>query len=257
VTGTDANNCSNTAQVIVKVNPLPTISITASTDSVCDGNPITLSSTGILSPLWNNGVLEGQSFIPTLSKYYMVSGSNMSGCSNSDSILITVNPLPAAPLVTANLPNPICVNSALTLTATNTGGTITWNGPSSFTFVGNTITVSVDSSANYSANETNTSTGCVSDTSNYTIISDPCLSLNQYKKDNIAITIAPNPAYDYIQVISESKIEKITIYTSLGKRILESSGNDKSIRVSELKAGLYTVVSIVNNQRIQKKIVIE
>ncbi len=257
VTGTDANNCSDTAQIKVKVNPLPNIIITASTDSVCNGNPVVLSSTGVLSPTWNNGIIESQSFIPVLSKYYTVSGSDIKGCSNSDSIQIIVNPLPATPIIIANLSNPICVNSSVNLSVSSPSGAITWSGPSSFTSLGNSITVLVVSNANYTAISTNTITTCVSSIGNYAIVANPCLGLENYKSENLGFTMLPNPTNDYLNITSERRVESIAIYTALGQRSFEWSYNNSRMDVSKLKTGLYTVVCNIDGVFIQKKLIIQ
>ena len=257
VTGTDANNCSNTAQITIHVNPLPSISINASTDTVCSGNSLILSSSGVLSPIWNNGVINGQSFVPTLSQYYLVSGSDINGCSNSDSILITVNPLPITPVISANLTNPICINSSVTLSSTSTGGTITWNGPNGFNAVGNSITVIVDSNTSYSAKETNTFTGCFSSLSTYAIVSSSCLKLYENTNNNLEVTIKPNPASTHIQVKSLSQIQKVLIYTVLGKKILAFNNISDNLDVSSLSRGLYTIECITNGKSVQSKLVID
>ncbi len=257
VTGIDANNCSDTAQITILVNPLPTILINTNTDSVCIGDSIILISSGVLNPVWNNGAIEGQSFAPTLSQYYLVSGSDINGCSNSDSVLITVNPLPISPVISANLTNPICVNSSVTLSSTNAGGTITWNGPSGFNAVGNSITVVVDSNTNYTAKETNTFTGCISSQGNYAIVSSACLSLNDHANNNVEITIKPNPASKRIEIKSFSQIQKVIVYNVFGKKILVFEDNKSDLDVSALSSGLYTIECLLNGKSVQNKLIID
>ncbi len=46
VTATDANNCVNTAQTTVVINPLPTVSITANNGPLCEGENATFTLTG-------------------------------------------------------------------------------------------------------------------------------------------------------------------------------------------------------------------
>ena len=126
LTGTDANGCVNTDVVTVTVNPLPTITASATNAAICTGSSTTLSATGGVSYTWNPGALSGSSVSvsPTASTTYTVSGTDANGCVNTDLITIIVNPLP---VVTASASSTsICTGNSVTLTA---GGasTYTWN----------------------------------------------------------------------------------------------------------------------------------
>jgi hypothetical protein len=89
VTGTDANNCTNSDEVQITVNSLPVINA-GEDQTVCPGVSVTLNATGGINYLWNNGVTNGISFIPTATQNYIASGSDNNGCSNSDTVLVTV-----------------------------------------------------------------------------------------------------------------------------------------------------------------------
>jgi hypothetical protein len=89
VTGTDANNCSNSDEVQITVNSLPVINA-GEDQTVCPGVSVTLNATGGINYQWNNGVSNGISFIPTATQNYIASGSDINGCSNSDTVLVTV-----------------------------------------------------------------------------------------------------------------------------------------------------------------------
>ncbi|XOV66816.1 MAG: PKD domain-containing protein [Fluviicola sp.] len=94
VTGTDANGCQNTDQVDVIVNPLPTVNA-GPDQTVCAGTAVTLSASGAVSYNWSNGVIDGVPFTPAISSInYSVTGTDANGCSNSDIVNVTVNPLP-------------------------------------------------------------------------------------------------------------------------------------------------------------------
>jgi hypothetical protein len=89
VTGTDINNCTNTDEVQITVNSLPTISA-GEDQTICPGASVTLNATGGINYQWNNGVTNGISFIPTATQSYVATGSDINGCSNSDTVLVTV-----------------------------------------------------------------------------------------------------------------------------------------------------------------------
>jgi hypothetical protein len=107
VTGTGANGCSNTDQVVVTVNPLPTVNAGADI-AVCSGTPVTLSATGASTYAWTNGIVNGVAFTPSASNSYIVTGTDGNGCINSDSVTVTV-----LPLGTVSLPSNIeyCIGS--------------------------------------------------------------------------------------------------------------------------------------------------
>ena len=95
VTGTDANGCSKTIQVGVTVNDLPTV--WAGTDqSICnDGTTVSLNGSGAATYLWDNGILDGLSFIPPFgTTTFTVTGTDANGCSNTDQVDVTINDLP-------------------------------------------------------------------------------------------------------------------------------------------------------------------
>jgi len=111
VTGTDANGCSNTAQVTVTVNPSPNIS-GGNNQSICIGSPVTLSGSGATNYTWNNGVVNGTTFTPLATQTYTVTGTNANGCSNTAQVTVTVNPLPT---VSAGSNQSVCVGTPVTL----------------------------------------------------------------------------------------------------------------------------------------------
>jgi gliding motility-associated-like protein len=110
-TGTDANGCQNTDQVLVVVNPAPVVN--AGTDqSVCAGTSVTLTATGAQTYSWNNGVTNGVAFTPGSTQTYTVTGTSLTGCTGSDQVTVTVNP---NPVVNAGTDQTICFGSQITL----------------------------------------------------------------------------------------------------------------------------------------------
>ena len=96
-----ANNCTATDDVVVTVNPLPSIDLGADTTLICEGTSETLDAgTGFTSYLWNDG-----STNPTLSANtagtYTVIGTDANGCTASDSMAVSYThlTLPTTPYV--------------------------------------------------------------------------------------------------------------------------------------------------------------
>lgn len=122
VTGTDANGCQNTAQVVVTVNSLPTVS--AGIDqSVCLGDVVTLAGSGAQNYSWDNSVNNGTSFTPGLTQTYTVIGTDANGCQGTDQVTVTVYPLP---VVEAGLPQTVCAGTSVTLSGSG-AQTYAWN----------------------------------------------------------------------------------------------------------------------------------
>ena len=124
VTGTDANGCQNTDQVNVTVNPLPNVTANATPNPICIGENVTLTGSGAVSYSWNNGVSDGVPFAPTSTNTYTVTGTDANGCQNTASVTVTVNPLPT---VNAGADQSVCDGTPVTLTATGTATSYTWN----------------------------------------------------------------------------------------------------------------------------------
>jgi hypothetical protein len=122
VTGTDANGCTNTAQVTVTVNALPTVSA-GNNQTVCSGTAVTLNGSGASSYLWNNGVTNAVAFTPNATQTYTVTGTDANGCTNTAQITVTVNALPT---VSAGNNQTVCAGTAVTL---NGSGAVSysWN----------------------------------------------------------------------------------------------------------------------------------
>jgi hypothetical protein len=94
VTGVDANGCSDTAVATVMVNPLPSVSYTASATTVCSNSPVTLSGTGATSYSWTGSITDNVPFNAMATTTYTVTGTDANGCQNTASVTITVNPSP-------------------------------------------------------------------------------------------------------------------------------------------------------------------
>lgn len=96
VTGEDlATGCTATDDVTITVNPLPTVGAGAD-QTICAGEQITLSGTGADSYSWDNGVVDGDPFVPGSTTTYTVTGTDVNGCENTATVTITVTPQPNA-----------------------------------------------------------------------------------------------------------------------------------------------------------------
>lgn len=124
VTGTDANGCVATDQVNVLINPLPVVDA-GPNQTICDGESVTLNGSGANSYVWDNGVTNGVAFTPSVgTSQYIVTGTDVNGCVNTDVVQVLVNPLP---VIDAGPDVEICETMPVTL---NCSGAVnySWNG---------------------------------------------------------------------------------------------------------------------------------
>lgn len=136
VTGTDGNNCSNTATATVTVNPLP-VSNAGNDVVICSGTPTTIGSanttnytyswtpsTGLSSSTVSNPsittVNSGTTAIVT--NYIVTTTDATTGCTSTDNVSVTVN---YNPILSIHDPAAVCSPTLVDITGTGvTSGTV-------------------------------------------------------------------------------------------------------------------------------------
>jgi len=113
-----SNNCAPTVydSVFIEVYNLPLPNVSAGINQqICIGDSIHLTATGGISYVWSTGAVGASiSYQPLIPTNYIVFGMDINGCVNSDTISITLNPLPNA---NAGVDRSICEQSSTILTA--------------------------------------------------------------------------------------------------------------------------------------------
>ena len=124
-------NCLSPASniVTVSVNNPPAPAIAISSTEICNGDFVTLTSSGCLGTVnWSNG-MTGTSFnvTPVVNTTYTAT-CTLFGCTSavSNSVNVIVNPRPSTPTITASK-STICIGDSTSLTATNCNSTLVWN----------------------------------------------------------------------------------------------------------------------------------
>ena len=127
VTGTDQNNCYNTAVASITVNPNPVITISPEPAVVCNGSSLSITASGASTYFWtsaDNSLTPTTGTIvsadPTATVSYIITGTDGNNCSASHSFTVTVTP---ALLVTASADITICPAASAVLTAFGAGAT--------------------------------------------------------------------------------------------------------------------------------------
>ena len=121
VTATSTENCSATASVTVTVNPLPTVVISGE-NSFCAGESTTLTASGSSTYIWNTTETTAELEVNRAGTY-IVTGTDINGCSKSASQEIVMNVLPT---IVISGENSFCAGESEDLTASG-ASTYIWN----------------------------------------------------------------------------------------------------------------------------------
>jgi len=133
VIGTDVNNCSATASITINVNPLPIISVSPDVSTICEGSSVVMTASGVSDFVWSPALglntTIGSSVIasPITTSSYLITGTDLNGCSDIISVAINVNPKPDIILAPTNAD--ICEGSSINISAF---GANTYNWTPSF-----------------------------------------------------------------------------------------------------------------------------
>jgi gliding motility-associated-like protein len=165
VTVTSSSGCSSTSSIVpVTVNALPLAAIsTIGSTTFCQGGSVTLMATPGTSYLWSGNNATTQSNTVSTAGNYTVTVMNAAGCTaTSTPVTVTVNALPAVPVVVASGPTAICPSGSVTLTAPAGFASYSWNNGAP------SASISVNTPGNYRVTVTNAN-GC-SATSAITVV---------------------------------------------------------------------------------------
>jgi hypothetical protein len=104
---TDTNTCQSQSQVTVSVYGLPNV-IAGNDTGFCQSSSIVICAMGGVSYSWapsfgvSDTTIACPTFGPTSSTTYTVTGTDVNGCSNIDSVTLSLYPLPSVPVITQN-----------------------------------------------------------------------------------------------------------------------------------------------------------
>lgn len=159
VTVTDMNGCSNTASVLVNVNPLP-MADAGSPGTICQGDSIVLSAAGGISFQWTPGAsisddtLASPTATPTSTTLYTVEVTDANGCVNTDTVSVIVNPLPFT----------LASHSNISCNGLTDGTAGIFGGPGDYSYLWSTSdttsSISGLAAGSYSVVLTDNATGC-------------------------------------------------------------------------------------------------
>ena len=168
LTAMSPSNCitSNVYNLVVSSGP-PTVSVTASSNSVCLSNTVSLLASGAITYTWSPVIPNGQAFTPPAgNNLYSVVGQN--GCGTSSAaVTVSVSALPVFGIATPTL---VCASNTAVLSG---GGatTYTWMPGNA---VGANVVVSPAASTIYTVTGT---TGPCAGTFTVSLVANPVPSL--------------------------------------------------------------------------------
>lgn len=120
---TDINGCSDSDDIVLTITSL-TVASAGSDTSFCDGNYVMLNATGGTSYSWSPATglssvtISNPTASPSVTTNYTVTVTDNNGCSGTDQVLITVNPVPSVALSTNSFDNIAYIGNNVVLTAT-------------------------------------------------------------------------------------------------------------------------------------------
>ena len=202
--------------------------VNAGTDqTICNGDPVTLSALNSQNYSWDNGVADGVAFNPTATQDYTVSADS-AGCLSTDVVTVTVNE--------------------------HTSATQTETALDSYTWPINSQTYT--SSGTYTAVIPNEA-GCDS-----TITLDLSLDFTGLEENSqgALFYVFPNPAQSVINVKADNKIigEIYSISDNTGRIVLTGKLNSQktTIELGNLSGGIY-MFSVGENTKQSFKVIKE
>ncbi len=228
VTITNSFGCSTTsAATTVSINPLPTVSVSPSAPTICNGNSVQLTASGASTYTWSpaTGLLStsGTSVTaePTVTSTYTVTGTDLNGCVNTANVTVTVTNNPAVTITAAPVNATICLGQSVTLTSNFASGNLWSNGATT-----QAITVTPGSIGNTTYSLTSTQSGC-SGSASKTVTVNPL---------PFAV-INPSPT---ASICSGGSVT-LSSATDIGTNYLWSPGGATTQTISATSAGSYTV----------------
>lgn len=256
-TNTVTNCIANVTKNIV-VNPSPLVFVTPSSDEICAGDALILSTSGSASSYtWNTGVntsiITVTPAITSGMASYSVTGSNIYNCKTTAVQQVNVNPLP---IVTASssVANS-CPGQVVTFVGT---GATSYQWAANTAYVqGNPVTITMPTtSTTYTMTGTDDK-GCSSKVTYVQQVSN-CTAIESQKANIEGLSVYPNPTTGLFSVELANGLGKTIEITDVSGRIIStvtSTENTVDFTVQNLANGIYYVTIKSNDGKEVMKLV--
>lgn len=244
--------CAATATVSVINDISPSVTLTASSPSICSGSSATLTAQGAASYSWTAGTGSTSVYVVTPTAYtgYTVTGFSQYGCStpfySEDTLSIKVIQGPVATASASS--NNICLGESLSL---NGGGGISY-----LWMPGNlspqNVSVAPSSTTVYTLT---VGDGTCSSMAMVSVSVSTCLNIGEVAGNSIGLQVWPNPSRGslYIRTNSAATLQIVNAQGQLVRNLSTDADNNYTATIEQLSAGLY----FVTGGGITQKLVVE
>lgn len=262
LTATNTTGSSAPSTQTISIIATPTVVSSASSPTICVGQNAILTASGATTYTWSPGIHITSSYTvtPSTMTIYTLTGLT-SGCKNTSTISISVNPLPVIVLMSVN--DTICSGNSTIINASG-ASSYSWNpstGLSSIT--GNSVTANPTVTTTYTVNGTDANT--CTNKSTHTIMVSLCTGIDKISQGNL-INIYPNPSkgifvIDFSEGNSGNCVIEVRnalsqlVYSD--KILLTGSKIKKNINMSSESRGVYSLTIQSDKIKLVSKIIIE
>ncbi|MCW3083574.1 MAG: hypothetical protein JWP12_940 [Bacteroidetes bacterium] len=255
VTVTNANGCAATSTQSVTVVTLPPVDAGLS-DSTCLSTNVNLTASGAMTYIWHPGTSLSDSTIfnpvagPIVTTTYTVIGTASGGCSNIDSVKITVLGNPGVPVFTKQNDTLVCSTPASGYQWYVDGVAIT--GATSNTYI-------YTANGNYYVRVYNAQ-GCSTASTSLGIFD---IGIDEISA-SASLSVYPNPATDDVTLeinLAKASDVKINLMSIAGQLIYTDELSQfmgtykKQLNLKEQAKGIYYLQVITNDGVLNKKVV--
>lgn len=239
VTGTASNGCQATDQVTVFVHSAPNVNA-GPNQVVCNGTAITLNGSGAVNYDWDNGAVNGVSFVPTVgTTTYTLTGTSAEGCEAQDQVTVTVNQLPNVSISAIPV---FCVSdgSSVLTQGTPSGGTYSGTGITGTVFSPSTAGLGI-----YPVTYTYTDINGCTNTASGMITVDQCLGLDEVSA--IQPVVYPNPSTGLATIEFPGSFAYL-VTDAQGRTVSEGMGAETmQLDLTSFSNGVYQVILQTEN----------
>ncbi len=258
VTVTDlSTGCQSADTVSLTIGSIPVVNI--GNDTIQCGGLVTLNAQNSGSNyLWSTSATT-QSITVSTSGSYNVIVTNSDGCSASDTVAVTINPLPTVGLIPFG--SPVCndLTSFVLTNGTPSGGV--YSGP---TVVGNVFNPQAAGVGSHTITYTITDGNGCTNSSSQNITVNNCIGIIE-SSNTYFVNVYPNPTQgSFVLVIDNASIDEllISVVDMQGKEVFSVREKNitteyrKQIDLSDVSKGIYFIkLSTGSDVKVQKLII--
>jgi len=241
--GTNGLGCIANDSVSIIVHPLPNITTSVSSQTICSGQSTTLTASGAINYTWTSGLgqMMGSQIVvsPITNTTFTLTGTDNNGCSNTVNGNVVLNVHPTSIINISATNKFICNGQSTTLTAS---GALNYTWTSFISQMqGSQVVLFPNANVTYTITGVDTNS-CLSHTT-ISLFVNECLGLNKLNSDFV-IKVAPNPTDGVFSIEVENEIINQIEISNLSGMVLfqiENQSHKVDLSLIELRPGLYIV----------------